>query len=990
MLEKGNTSFYNTDVAFSQLMNKRINKVLLICSQYDAFMLEEDGRIDEQIFNEYVALNLRYPPQFIQVSSVQEVFNVLENNTIELVINMLSVQGMDPFLLSTKIKEAYEDIPIVVLTPFSHEVSKRLRQENLDAVDFVFSWLGHSDILLAIVKLIEDSMNVEYDVNIVGVPVVILVEDSVRFYSSYLPNIYKIIFLQSKEFMSEGLNEHQKTMRMRGRPKILLATNYEQAIEYHERYRNNVLGIISDMSYDREGEKDDHAGLRLCKKVRDEDRFMPFLLQSSDASNKLHAKRLKVDFIDKNSKTLNKKLRKYIVNNFSFGDFIFYSPKEKKEVGRAHDLQNLQRLIKEVPDDVLRFHINRNHFSKWLKSRALYHVANMFKFMRAEHFNDLTEVRNFIHDALADYRRNSGRGVIAKFYRNNFDSYVMFARIGEGSIGGKARGLAFIDALLKNNKMHHRYPGVFVTIPKTVVISTDVFDEYMESNNLYDIALSDADDDAILKEFVKASLPLYLIQDLEKYIDVVDKPVAVRSSSLLEDSHYQPFAGVYNTIMLPINGGKSKSLKKLADAIKSVYASVYFKASKSYMSATKNVIDEEKMAIVLQEVCGEAYGDFFMPSFAGVTRSVNFYPIGDEKSEDGVVEIALGLGKQIVEGGGNNLRFSPDSPSKMLQLSTPELALSSTQKQFYALDLNQEHFHPSTNEGMNLVHLSTRQLPKHQTMRMMLSTYDLHAKMLRDTYEDKGKKIVTFAHILKYNKMPLTQIIKDILDLGQINMNKPIEIEFAVNLNKNEQGDVTFNLLQIRPIVESSDSQVIEFEEVVQEDTIIYSDSSMGNGIYTGIRDVVYVKPENFQSANNLKLPPIIEKINDMYVKEDKNYVLVGPGRWGSSDHWLGIPVIWPQISQSKIIVESGLHNYRIDPSQGTHFFQNLTSFSVGYLTINPYIKQGFYDYEFLNNREAFYEDEYIRVVRFDEDLVIKLDGKSSRAVIYKPSDSIE
>lgn len=979
-----NTSFYNTDVAFNQLMSKRINKIMLICSQYDAFMLEEDGRIDEQIFNEYVALNLRYPPQFIQVSSALEAFKVLENENIELVINMLSVQGMDPFVLSSKIKEKYENIPIVVLTPFSNEVSRRLKQQNLHAVDYVFSWLGHYDILLAIVKLIEDAMNMEYDVNHVGVPVIILVEDSVRFYSSYLPNIYKIIFLQSKKFMSEGLNEHQKTMRMRGRPKILLATNYEQVTEYYERYKDNVLGVISDMNYEREGVKDPHAGLRLCKKIREEDRFMPFLLQSSDAKNITHAKRLHVDFIDKNSKTLNKRLRNYIINNYSFGDFLFYDPKECTVVGRASDLQELQNLIREVPDDVLRFHINRNHFSKWLKSRALYHIADMFKFMRAEHFNDLTEVRNFIYNALVDYRKNSGRGVIAKYYRNSFDSYVMFARIGEGSIGGKARGLAFIDAILKENKLHQKYPGVFVTIPKTVVISTDVFDDFMESNNLYDIAFSDTSDDIILETFVRASLPMYLLQDMEKYIDVVERPIAIRSSSLLEDSHYQPFAGIYSTVMLPLNSGKSKSLKKVADAIKSVYASVYFKASKSYMSATKNVIDEEKMAIVLQEVCGDEYGDYFMPSFAGVTRSVNFYPIGDEKAEDGVVEIALGLGKQIVEGSGYNLRFSPNSPTKILQLSTPGLALSSTQKQFFALDMNQELYYPATNDSVNLVHLSTRELPDHPSMRMMLSTYDLHSKMIRDGVDGEGKKIVTFAHILKYNRFPLAKIIIDILALGEKYMNKPIEIEFAVNLRPNSDGEFTFNLLQIRPIVESSMSKIVELEDVDEKDAIIYSDSSLGNGIYSGIRDVVYVKPETFKAANNQKLPSIIEQINDKFIKEDKNYILIGPGRWGSSDHWLGIPVIWPQISQSRIIVESGLHNYRIDPSQGTHFFQNLTSFQVGYLTVNPYIKQGIYDYEYLNALEATYEDEFIRVVHFDEDLVIKLDGKSSRAVIYK------
>ncbi len=989
MALKSNSYFYNTDVDFGQLMSRRINKVLLICSEYDAFMLEEDGRIDEQIFNEYVALNLRYPPQFIQVSTAKDVFDILKDQNVDLVINMLSVDGMDPFELSNNIKQQYDHIPIVALTPFSREISKRLSKEDMNAFEYIFSWLGNSDILLAIVKLIEDNMNVEYDVNHIGVPVVILVEDSVRFYSSYLPNMYKIIFNQSKKYMSEGLNEHQKTMRMRGRPKVLLATNYDKAIEYFERYKNNILGVVSDMSYHRAGERDKRAGVKLCKIVREEDVFMPFLLQSSDPDNRKFANKLDVDFIDKNSKSLNKELRHYIVNNFAFGDFKFYCPIEKKVIGKAHDLQSLQRLIKEVPDEVLEYHINRNDISKWLKARALYHIANMFKFMRAEHFNSTEQVRTFIYEALADYRRNTSRGVIAKFYRKSFDDYVMFARIGEGSIGGKARGLAFIDVLLKQHKMHHKYPGVFITIPKTVVISTDVFDEFMESNNLYEVALSEASDEDILSSFVKATLPLTLIQDLEKYIDIIEKPIAIRSSSLLEDSHYQPFAGIYSTLMLPLVKSKSKNLKKLADAIKNVYASVYFHASKSYMQVTKNVIDEEKMAIVLQEVCGQEYGDIFMPSFSGVTRSVNFYPIGDEKAEDGVIELAIGLGKQIVDGG-NSLRFSPNSPQKVLQLSTPQMALTSTQKKFYALDLNQNLYKPSTEETVNLKHLTTRNLPDHPTMKMMLSSYDLHDRRMRDSWVENSKKIVTFSHIIKYNKLPLSEIISDILTLGQKAMNKPVEIEFAVDLVKNDSHEFTFNLLQIRPIVESSFKQKVEVTGVDINDTIIYSDSSLGNGIYNEIQDILYVKPATFEAKNNMKLPFLIEQINKKFVEEDKNYILIGPGRWGSSDHWLGIPVMWPQISQSRLIVESGLSNYRIDPSQGTHFFQNLTSFSVGYLTVNPHIEQGYTNYDYLDSLPATYEDEYLRMVHFDKELDIRLDGRNTNAVVFKPGIEVD
>ncbi len=979
-----NNHFYYSDVAFSQLMNKRVNKILLICSTYDAFMLEEDGRIDEQIFNEYVALNLRYPPQFIQVTKADEALKMLETEQIDMVISTLNLVGMDVFEMARKAKEIKPDVPVVLLTPFSREVSLRLEHEDTTAITAIFSWLGHSDIMLAIVKLLEDFINVEHDVNEVGVQVIILVEDSVRFYSSYLPNIYKIIFNQSKKFMAEGLNEHQKTMRMRGRPKILLATNYERAIEYYEKYKNNLLGIISDISYPREGKQDKHAGLRLCKRVRKDDRFLPFLLQSSDGENEIYAKRLRAGFINKNSKTLIQELKHYIIENFAFGDFVFINPKTNEEVGRASDLQSLQKLVLEIPDEVLGYHINRNHFSKWLKARALFHIANMFKYMRAEHFNNLDEVRQFIYQALSGYRKNTARGVIAKFYRKKFDSYVMFARIGDGSIGGKARGLAFIDMLLKQNNLHHKYEGVFITIPKTVVISTDIFDIFMESNDLYKIALSDESDEFILERFIKSKLPKSLLRDMAAYVRVVQRPIAIRSSSLLEDSHYQPFAGIYSTFMLPMQGDEEMKLRMLAEAIKSVYASVYFKSSKAYMQATKNVIDEEKMAIVLQEVCGNTYGNLYMPNFSGVTRSVNFYPVIDEKAEDGVVELALGLGKHIVDGGGHNLRFSPKSPQKVLQLSTPQLALTATQKHFYALKMDTDSFKPSIHDDVNLAKLSIRSIPDHPSFKMLLSTYDFHSEMIRDGYVDGGKKIVTFAHILKYNKFPLAEIVSEVLEMGQTAMNNPVEIEFAVNLNKNETGEMTFNLLQIRPIVETTGSQIVDILDEEEEEAIIVSESALGNGLITGIRDVVYVKPQGFEAANNPKLPPIIEKINDGFAKEKKHYVLIGPGRWGSHDSWLGIPVSWPQISEARLIVESGLENYRIDPSQGTHFFQNLTSFHVGYFTINPYINDGIYQVEKLDAMDAVYEDEFVRVVHFDEDLIIKIDGRKSKGILLK------
>ncbi|MFW6224108.1 MAG: PEP/pyruvate-binding domain-containing protein [Bacteroidota bacterium] len=980
--------YYFSDTSFDQLMRKRINKVLLICSTYDAFMLEEDGRIDEQIFNEYVSLNLRYPPQFIQVSSAGEAFDKLESEQIDLVISMLSIGGMDPFKLSISIKNTYPGIPIVVLTPFSREVTMKLQNEDHSAIDHVFCWLGNANILLATIKLIEDSMNVQHDVEEVGVQVIILVEDNIRFYSSYLPSIYRIIFKQSKKFMAEGLNEHQKMLRMRGRPKILLARTYEEAMHYYNKYKHNLLGIISDISYSRNNKMDKYAGVRLCQKVKKDDKFLPFLLQSSEGANEKLAKRERVGFINKNSKTLLKELRDYIVQNFAFGDFIFLDPATGEEIDRAIDLQSFQQKLYAIPDKTLSYHINRNHISKWLNARALFPIAEMLKHLRPEHFENLDEIRRFLFDTIASYRRGKGRGVIAKFYRERFDEYLIFSRIGEGSIGGKARGLAFIDLLLKKHHLMDKYRDVIITIPRTVVLSTDVFDEYMEDNELYEIALSDVSDEEILEHFVNARLPFRIHKDLLAFIQVVKNPIAVRSSSLLEDSHYQPFAGIYNTYMIPrINNDERLMLELLGNAIKSVYASVFYRDSKSYMEATANVIDEEKMGIVLQEVCGtrrDDLGDLFAPTISGVARSINFYPIGSEKPGDGIASVAIGLGKYIVEGA-QTLRFSPRYPKKVLQLSSPDMALRDTQKYFYALDLKSDSFIPSVDDAVNLKRIKIKEVAESPDFKHVFSTYDFTNNMLRDGVNYTGKKIVTFANILKSNVFPLAEILQDVLEIGQRAMNNPIEIEFAVNMNTPKGHPMVFSMLQIRPIVEQKDQIKVDIEHDVQpSDTIIYSNSALGNGEIRNLQDVVYVKPDSFDASKNTRIADDVEKLNAKFREKKENYILIGPGRWGSSDPWLGIPVKWPQISQARLIVESGLPDYRIDPSQGTHFFQNLTSFQVGYFTVNPHENDGHYDVEFLDKQEAVYEDEYLRHIRFKEPLIVKIDGKKNKGVLFK------
>ncbi|MDY0097613.1 MAG: PEP/pyruvate-binding domain-containing protein [Bacteroidales bacterium] len=973
-----------TDTPFNLLMQKRIHRVLLICSNYDNYMLEEDGRIDEQIFNEYVSLNLKYPPGFVQTDNAEDAFRILEEGKIDLVISMLSLRGTDVFALAKQIKSKYEKIPIVVLTYFSRELSLRLEREDLSAIDYVFCWLGDASLILAIIKLIEDKMNADFDIENIGVQAIILVENSIRFISSYLPNLYRIVLQQSVDFQREALNEHQRMLKMRGRPKILLATNYNDALELYRKYKYNVLGIISDISYKRDNMVDENAGIELCKVVMADDDKVPFLLQSSSSKHKEIAEAMGAGFLNKNSKSLSLELRNFIIQNLAFGPFIFKNPDTNEPIAIATDLHSLQQKILIIPDKSLEFHAKRNHFSKWLNARALFPVAQMFKYIRNEDFETMDELRRFLYVAISSFRLGKGRGIIAKFDKSSYDEYQIFSRIGESSIGGKARGLAFINRLIKTHKLFNKYPDVLITIPRTVVLGTDIFDEFMDHNNLYSFALSDVSDDEILARFINSELPGRVYQDFYAFLSISrNQPIAVRSSSKLEDSHYQPFAGIYSTYMIPRHPDNKSMVKMLSDAIKEVYASVYYKASKAYMTATANLIDEEKMGIILQEVCGNRHGEIYYPTLSGVARSINYYPIGSEKAEDGIANIAFGLGKLIVEGG-ISLRFSPRHSRKILQLSSPETALRDTQKEFCALDLRTDSFRPSTDDGVNILRIGINDINNEGALRYVASTYDYNNNILRNGTNYPGKRLITFSNILQHKLFPLSDILDNLLDLGQKEMNNPIEIEFAANLETPPGTPKVFNFLQIRPIVHSDEICDINLDSIITDDTIIYADSALGNGVIKGIYDLVYIKPDSFNPADNKEIAVEIEKINARFVREGTNYILIGPGRWGSADSWLGIPVRWPQISAARVIVESGLKNYRIDPSQGTHFFQNLTSFRVGYFTINPYINEGYYDVDYLDKQKVIYENSFLRHVRFDSPLEVMIDGKNHRGVIMK------
>ena len=971
------------DTPFANLMNKRIYNVLLIATKYDSFMLEDDGRVDEQIFNEYTSLSLRYPPRFTQVTTEEEALNELKNRNFELIICMPNMDNRDIFAAASEIKVHYPNIPIVVLTPFSKEVSKRIANEDLSAIDYVFSWLGNSELLLAIIKLIEDKMNAPDDTASVGVQIILLVEDSIRFYSSALPHLYKFVLEQSQMFAKEALNDHQRTLRMRGRPKIKLARNYEEAVRIFDQYRDNMLGIISDMSFMHNGVKDPYAGYKFGQYVRKTGLIIPFVLESSEASNHVYAKELNASFIDKNSKSYPQDLKKKIMKRFGFGDFVILNPHTKEEIMRIKDLKDLQKKVFQIPDDSLVYHLSRNHFSRFFYSRAMFPPAEVLKHVDVSDYKDMDEARKLIFDLIVQYRRMKNTGVVAVYQKDRFDEYSNFARIGDGSLGGKGRGLAFIGAMVK------RYPKLesdnfAVNIPKTVVICTDIFDEFMETNELYPVALGDADDETILRYFLRASLPSRLIEDLMAFFDVVKSPIAVRSSSLLEDSHYQPFAGIYSTYMVPKIEEKYDMLRTVSDAIKAVYASVFYKDSKAYMTATSNLIDQEKMAIVLQEVVGSRYNDHFYPTMSGVARSLNFYPIGNEKAEDGIANIALGLGKYIVDGG-QTLRFSPRHPHSILQMSTMDFALRETQTRFYALDLKNMAEAFSVDDAFNLVKLGLKDADAEGSLKYIVSTYDPYDQIIRDGYYPGGRKILSFVNILQHDVFPLADTLDQILRIGQQEMGRPVEIEFAVNMDPSDHTRATFYLLQIRPIVDNKEIMDEDLSLVKNEETILSSTSVLGHGIVGDVQDIIYVKTGAFNSSNNQLIAYEIEKMNRSFTDQEKGYVLVGPGRWGSSDSWLGIPVKWPHISNARVIVECGLENYRVDPSQGTHFFQNLTSFGVGYFTVNPFKGDGWFDEAFLNAQPAVEETEYLRHVRFDAPITIKMDGKKSLGVVLKP-----
>lgn len=977
----------NTD--YESLIRYRIGKILMICSNYDAFILEEDGQIESRIYDEYIDLNLTNPPQFVWVQSSEKAYDIiLKDKDINMVMCMYNAGDTGVFTLASRLKEEGSRIPFVLLTHFSKEIYRRIVQQDMSAVDFVFSWHGNADLIVAIVKLFEDKLNAENDILKVGVQAILLVEDSVRYYSTYLPELYRLILKQSSEFLKETLNEQQQKFRKRSRPKILLATNYEDALALYEKYKSNLLGVISDVAFamhrndvSETGKQD--AGLELARMIKSDDPLMPVLLQSSQEFYSRTASEIGAGFLRKYSKTLFLQLSEYIKEEFCFGDFIFRD-QDRNEYGRAANLKELEKCIREIPDEVLLYNTSRNMLSKWFFARGLFTLANRFRKVQGSHFSTTEELRSYVSQEIHDYHALTGRGIIAHFDSASYEKYIWFARAGEGSLGGKARGLAFLNSLILKYQMNDRYPGIKVSIPRTMVIATDYFDEFIIDNGLQYVIDSDLSDEEILSEFVASRLPEKLVEELKVFVATVSTPLAVRSSSKLEDSNYQPFAGVYSTYMIPVAENKDQMLRLLGKAIKSVYASVYYSGSRAYIQTTGNLLSEEKMGVIVQSICGTTHGGYYYPMFSGVARSVNYYPIGNEKPDDGIVNLAFGLGKTVVDGG-NTLRFNPKYPKKILQLSDTTLAVKDTQKDMYVLDMRPGAFKISKDDGINLVRIPVADALKDFSYpELVASTFSIADRRIVPGVTAQGARIISFDAILKYGRFPVAQLISDLTRICRKELMCDIELEFAADVIPESAGNsIVMKLLQVRPAGVYDEDTATSLEQVQSElgEVLVTSVKALGSGSISGMDYIVFVDPDTFDSAYTKEMAAEIAAMNGTVKASGGSYMLIGPGRWGSSDPWLGIPVVWSDISEARLIVECGIPGFQIEPSQGTHFFQNITSLGVGYLTVDTVSGRGSIDSARIRSMECVKESRFVKLFRTPSGIRSYIDRNSSRAV---------
>ena len=973
----------------NDLMSKRVRRILLVCNNYDSFALEEDGRIDVQIAQEYLELNLSNPPAITRAETTTEAHSIIEeakaqNESFDLIILVYSAGGNEVWEFAAETKQALPDCPIVLLSSFSKEVYHRIEKQDKSAIDYLFNWNNSTDLIIAIIKLIEDRLNAENDILQEGVRAILLVEDSVRYYSTYLPLLYKLVLQQNTMAIRDALNEKQQLLRKRARPKVLMATCYDEAVELYRRFGSNMIGVISDIGFVRhKGEPASaeqlDAGIELCRLIREENPTMPFLMQSSQESMRQMANKLKVGFVIKQSKTLTQEVSEYIESEFGFGDFIARDPKTGREIDRASDLEGFERIISTISPTVFRRLSDNNYLSKWLFARGLFTIGRAVSALQIHDDMDIENVRQMNIRLIHDYRIHQALGVVARYAPETYNDTIWFCRCGSGPMGGKGRGLAFLNHMLQKHELYDKWQDVRVFVPRTMVITTDYFDQFIHDNGLQYVINADLTDDEILSEFVSAMLPLELRDALKAFIHVTHKPIAVRSSSKLEDSYYQPFAGVYSTYMIPNTENEDQELRMLSKAVKSVYASVYFAASRGYIVSTGNVPGEEKMAIVLQEVCGEPEGNYYFPVISGVARSINFYPVGKEKPEDGIVKIAYGLGKVVVDGE-PVLRFSPKYPKNVLQTSTVELAMRETQQSMLALSLNPERFKTSIDDAVNLERIPIHECGKFASLKLIASTYDRENMRIVDSCYPDGPRIVTFAPQLKFNTFPLTDITRTLLDIAQQEIKAPIEIEFAVNLERNPQ---IFHVLQIRPISADSLTANVNWSAIDDSNALLRSGNALGVGQIDDVCDIIYLRRDTFDILRTREMADTIRQWNNRLRTEGRQYLLIGYGRWGSQISSLGVPVAWSDISEAKAIAECCLEDFRIEPSQGSHFFQNLTSFNVGYMNIDSWSRpDDMLDIEALDAMPAIEETELVRHIRLDKPLEMYIDGYNNKALI--------
>ncbi len=973
---------------FQNLMRLRIRDILLVSSLYDLYLFEEDGRLYELIRNEYQGLNLSHSPELTRVSSGNDAIALAkEERRFDLIITTLHTEDMSAIQLAKLVKESNLNIPVVLLAYDNRELKDLLLQHDTTVFDKIFIWQGDFRLLIAIIKYLEDKLNVEHDTRMVGVQSIIVIEDDIRYYSSFLPTLYTEILKQSQRLIQEGINLSHKFLRMRARPKILLCSDYEEAWEYYSKYKDFILGIISDIDFQHNNKQDSLAGIKFVETVRKEHNDIPCLLQSNVVDNEKLARFVGAHFLLKESPTFLDELRIFMNTYFSFGDFVFKTP-EGIEVGRANNLKALEENLNTVPESCVKFHAERNHFSNWLKARTEFWLAHQLRPRKVSDYESVSELRNDLIESIHLYRMIRQRGIIADFTKESFDPDSSFARIGGGSLGGKARGLGFVNTIINDYNLRNRFSDTIIYVPPAVVIGTEVFDQFVDENNLRKFALKSNDDKEITKRFLEAEkFPEDILADLAAFLDIVRTPLAVRSSSLLEDSQYHPFAGVYETYMLP--NKQSNPLIRLNDllnTIKRVYASTFYTGAKEYFKVTTYRHEEEKMAVIIQKMVGSSHQNRFYPDFAGVAKSYNFYPISPQKSTDGIVSVALGLGKTVVDGG-NTVRFCPKYPTDLMQFYSVKETLNNNQIEFYALDLEgiSESFEETHDIMTKLYNLSVAE--QDGSLRYVGSTYSKENDAIYDGLGRTGPRIVSFSPVLRNKIFPLPQILELLLDMGTWGMGTPVEIEFAVNMSTEKDQEKEFGLLQIRPLVISREVEELKLNDTDKSKIICQSNQVLGNGALRDIKDIVLVDYHKFDRAKSRMVAKEVSYFNSKLIAESKPYLLIGVGRWGTLDPWLGIPVKWEEIAGARAIIESTFKELSVTPSQGTHFFQNITSFQVGYFTINYKDENSFVDWDWLLNQTPVEQLEYTRQIQFEKPIIVKMNGHQSKGIILKPED---